>query len=360
MIPGEVLVSPFFTEGMAVFTTGDESYAERRTGIRNLFDHLALVPHNAKAGDSTGPAPTAIGLKVAYQRQEEAADLANAIREFFPNLRIILVVRDDLVAQHGSLLLAQQTGKWHSWKGEKDAQTKKTLRIPAEDFRSYADGIRRGMSHLEGLSSSHRILKFSYERDICEQPAYEKLYRFLDIDCPSPDWVRMKKAAPPPESFIENYGELQTALGKLPPIDQAEQDGLASARFQDWLKKQRPYFQISRANELTSNGQHAKAIQICASILLNLENLRPVQVRRLFSILSAAGRKSGDIASINEAIENLSKTYRDDEDMHVLMTERDIAQGNVAEAIQRMADMLETHPDWELLRGHFEQASKSS
>jgi len=356
MIPGEVRVSPFFTEGMAVFTTGDESYAERRTGIRDMFDRLALVAHTANRNASAEQAPSAIGLKVAYQTPEEAADLANSIREFFPELRIILVVREDLVAQQGSLMLAQQTGKWHAWKGDKDAQAKKTLSIPLESFHSYADDIRRGMSLLEDLATTHPVLRFSYEQDICAQPDYEKLYRFLGIEELPPEWVRMKKAAPPPQSFIENYDELRTALSELPPIDQAEQDRFATARREDWLKRQRPYFHISRANEMLLDGQHARAIEVCVSTLMTLENLRPVHVERLFTTLTTAGQESRDLEAINKAIESVSQTYSDNEGLHVLIAKRDMAVGDTAGACQRMSAALEAHPDWARLQACYKDA----
>ena len=51
---------------------------------------------------------------IAVSAGAEAADLCNAIREFLPELVVILVEREDVVAQFGSLCRARRTGQWQT------------------------------------------------------------------------------------------------------------------------------------------------------------------------------------------------------------------------------------------------------
>lgn len=91
----EVRVEPLFTRGIAAFTFGNESWPERQRGYRALFDAIA--------GGGDDPAIRAHGMKVTLGTPEEAMDLANTLRDHLPSVRVVLVHREDLVAQYASL-----------------------------------------------------------------------------------------------------------------------------------------------------------------------------------------------------------------------------------------------------------------
>ena len=76
--------------------------------------------------DITGPTsdvgkPYSEGIKAFIQwKNENAKIVVDCLKKNFPNHKIIITDRSDLVAQFESVLRARQTGQWHSWKSQKN------------------------------------------------------------------------------------------------------------------------------------------------------------------------------------------------------------------------------------------------
>ena len=117
----EVPVRPFFTEGISTFTHGNDLEEERNRGYLALFDAMCTLrrPGELKA----------CGLKTAIPKHHDAVDFVKAVKAFLPELRIVLTVREDVVAQYGSLLLAKKTGQWHSCLRIGIAERSRVLRV---------------------------------------------------------------------------------------------------------------------------------------------------------------------------------------------------------------------------------------
>jgi hypothetical protein len=202
----ELKVQPFFDEGLGIFTSSASSSAsERQHGKLSLFDALTGID----ADENT----LARGLKVNPRSVEDAELVCRTIREEMPGLRVILMIRDDLVAQLGSRLRAERTGEWHSWtKGQGGASG--SFEIDAEKMQQYAAEAREIAGQLRGLSGSHEVLEISYERDLLQdlEQGQLKLFRFLDLPEVTVDWLDSKKVSPAPEDFISNYSELKSLI----------------------------------------------------------------------------------------------------------------------------------------------------
>jgi len=204
----EVRIQPFFVEGLSVFTHGNEKAEEREKGFIALFDAITSL-HRVEA-------TKAIGFKTAISSHKEAVDFVNSVQLHFPNVKIIFTVRNDIVAQFGSLQRAKATGKWHSWvKPERDLEEK--LRLNENKLFTHAVDYLQTVRELESLKESHAVFEISYENDIlpANMQIYHRLFRFLGLSETEITWLRSNKVAPPPEEFIEDYTRHKAFTDKL-------------------------------------------------------------------------------------------------------------------------------------------------
>lgn len=241
----EVWASPFFTKGLSTFTGGKESYKQRRSSYLGLFDLLAA----SRVSDKT----TAYGIKSAIGNRQEAIDFCNCVREYFPGVRIILVSREDLVSQHASLLRAEKTGEWHAWEGQKRSAAG-TFAIPPEAFTAYATECRHTNAQLRTLKRTHPVMELVYERDIAPGVQYDKVFEFLGVPVVKVDWLKMTKVAPPAETFVENFKDLQTLMATLPQPTEQEELAAATVVRRERAKGETPNFLMSRACEAFDRG----------------------------------------------------------------------------------------------------------
>ena len=102
----EIKVSPLFTKGISTFTFGNDLLEEKTLGFSLLFDAITSV----SAKDHT----RASGAKCVCHSPTQARVVVETLQKHMTNLKIILMVRNDLVAQYGSMLNASKGGINHS------------------------------------------------------------------------------------------------------------------------------------------------------------------------------------------------------------------------------------------------------
>lgn len=238
MSTDEVAIAPFFTKGISTFTGGKESYRQRLAGYTGLFDLLSS--HYLE--DQT----LALGLKAAIGNHREAIEFCNCLREYLPDVRVVLVVREDLVAQHGSLLRAERSGAWHAWEGQKTVASA-PFAIAPKDFEIYALESRKTIAQLRTLHRTHDVLELIYEKDIADGVRHDRLFEFLALPVAPVTWLKMSKVAPPADTFIDNYAELTALLPSIPVSTEADEVAAATRVRRERAKDEDPSFLLNRA-----------------------------------------------------------------------------------------------------------------
>jgi hypothetical protein len=204
----EMRITPFFDRGITAFTFGHEPAEERRTTQRALFDAIT----SAKLGEQT----RALGLKVCTQNTKQAQIFVAAMRESFPDAKVILVEREDLVAQYGSLQNARRTGVWHSWYTPDNKAATPPRKLNPWLFRRYALECLDVVEMLRGLQASHSVFVCKYSAlEADETSVHRSAIEFLGLDDVPITWFQAKKLMPPPQSYITNYAELTDDLTLL-------------------------------------------------------------------------------------------------------------------------------------------------
>ncbi|MEO0479900.1 MAG: Stf0 family sulfotransferase [Planctomycetota bacterium] len=242
----EIEVDPFFTRGLATFMSkGQETFDARRSGIRRLFDVLAN-PQGFTDRKTRG-------FKVALGGYEVALALTAALIEHFPEASVVIVQREDLVAQFGSMQRAKQSGIWHT-SDSKSSDMDARVKVDRKAFAQYVEGAARISAVWRFLESTHRCLRIHYEEHIDGGFQHERLFEFLGVDVVDPTWLRMKKVSPSPDSYIQDYDKLrkeQRRIEESVTVDVGA-DLLAYARRQADQETSR--FLATRAAQRLTNG----------------------------------------------------------------------------------------------------------
>jgi hypothetical protein len=204
----EIRVSPFFDRGLAAFTFGHESPEDRQVTQRSLFDAITSVDASAET--------RALGLKVCPATPWEGKLLVNALRANFSDVKIVLIDREDLVAQFGSLTQARRTGVWHSWypsAGKAEVAPRKLSRWM---FSRYALQCLDTMRVLRSLEQSHQVFVCKYDALVADDVAtYRSIFGFVGLADLPITWFQAKKVMPAPQRYIANYDELTRMLARL-------------------------------------------------------------------------------------------------------------------------------------------------
>ena len=199
----EVKILELFGKGISTYTFGHDQAGEKNKGPRIAYDMLALL--------NAGPETKAAGIKCAVGSVEQAKIFVKEIKMSFSDINIILIVREDVLAQFGSLLRAQKTGQFHSWRKEKN-KSSLTVTIDKGRYSHYLLSNIKIIDTLRCLKETNNFLEISYEKDICHiRVCCNKLYDFLRLDHIEPVWLNSKKVAPAPHEFITNYDKLKCA-----------------------------------------------------------------------------------------------------------------------------------------------------
>ncbi|MFW6026212.1 MAG: sulfotransferase [Candidatus Woesearchaeota archaeon] len=195
----EVKIKNLFHNPLSLFTHGNNLKEEEEKFIRVLFEDItSLNPAQKKIN--------AKGIKVAVAKPEEAKLFVSRIKTFFPDVYIIFVKRNELLAQYASAVRAQKSGKHHSWQKAKKNVPK--IKINKYKYVSYLLDCLQIHSEIEQLNLTNHFIEFNYENDIM-QNNYGKLFEFMKLDNIPPDWIDANKLSPSPQTFIKDYGRLQ-------------------------------------------------------------------------------------------------------------------------------------------------------
>lgn len=283
MAADEVSVEPFFTRGLAVFTTGRESFEERRRGYLGLFDAISLA--------GTARPVRAAGIKVALGSPEEAIDLVECVREHFHDLRIVVVRRTDLIAQCGSLYLAMRTGQWHAFGGKPRSSDEK-LEIPPGEFDAYTRSTRRIEAQLDRLEETNPVCALDYERDIERGLDHGRLFDFIGVDRMPVTWMKMQKVSPPAQSFIANHAELVARQPAITRVSVEEAMAQALTRQASSAMKEHPFLLVYRAEDRLRRSRTREAVCDVRALLARSSELEPWMSGRtdaLVRVLVAGG-----------------------------------------------------------------------
>ena len=224
----EFRVDPFFTKGVTCFTVGDHNVWERMRNYERLFDAVTIYPAGTPdpegkrliAYNGTPDAPKrelhANGLKVAIPSANDAELLVDSLQEFFANMKVIHVRRNDWLAQFASLHRAKNTGVWHTRDDKPDERGSAgdKMRLEPDQFAKYIDMAAEIERQLMRLRESHDVCEFDYERDLLpnDPKAMHRVFEFLGLEPMDPMWMRLTKTAPPLEDFVDNVDALRAML----------------------------------------------------------------------------------------------------------------------------------------------------
>lgn len=202
----EVAVDPFLTQGVAIFT---RKHPKTRPSISSLFDLMTSTQSVAE--------PEAQGMKLTTGSNERARAFAEGVRTHLPDVRIILLVRRDLVAQFGSLVKSQETGVWGRHVGESKVRSAPTLELNRYEFAEYAIEAYQIRRILRSMQDSHQILEIGYEEVLLSGnlPTHDSLFNFVGVEPRRANWLTDRKLSPPPESYIENYQQLLSLHNRI-------------------------------------------------------------------------------------------------------------------------------------------------
>lgn len=237
MAPSEIL-GPFYQQGIGAFTGGKESFAIRKATYLPLFDAIAGVFANESS--------RAIGFKAAVGNHETAIELTHCLREYLPDVKVILVHRDDLVAQLASFKRASRTGVWHAWEGSAAKDTGK-VRIDRNELRDYAVDCKRALAELRSIGETHDLFELNYERDIMPGTGYTRAFGFLQVEEIPVSWLRMKKLNPQPEEFIADYAKLRAFLDGISDPSREELEEIAREKLLEKSRTESFGFLVFRA-----------------------------------------------------------------------------------------------------------------
>lgn len=204
----ELKVSPFFSKGISTFTFGNDVSEEKDLGFSVLFDAISSISGKSNT--------TVAGAKCVCHSSIEARTAVSTLQGYLKNLKVILVVRNDLVAQCGSMISARKSGVFHSWSKEFESRKINKFKINKWVFTRYAIKCLGLLEILRELHNTHDIIECIYE-DFVSDPAgvYKQLADFLNVPQVDATWLKSKKLMPDPNEYIKNYSEMRTLLEHL-------------------------------------------------------------------------------------------------------------------------------------------------
>lgn len=196
----ELKPDPFFTRSVSAFTFGNDLPEERSLGARKLFDAITSIGATS--------ATRAIGAKTVCNSPVLAGRLVEILRERFPELKIVHVVREDLAAMYGSARQARKSGVMHSWYKGYGSTPIGSIRIRKWPFTAFALGSLRTNEAIRKLRESHEYLEIAYEDYLKDpQPLQQRLFEFIGVPAIEATWLNSQKVMPPASQYIRNYDQ---------------------------------------------------------------------------------------------------------------------------------------------------------
>ncbi len=197
----ELRVSPFWDRGLSTFTFGHETPEEQRAGHVALFDAVTSMAASAET--------QALGVKCCVSSPEEAELVVTSAMRRIPGVKMIVVVRRDLVAQYASLLRARRGGAWHSWR-DADRPPVAHVHIRPVLFDRYVTNALDTLARLRCEPAAHIVVFEELVADKAE--GFREIFDFLDLPDVPIDWELGDKVSPLPEAYVDNYVEMSDRL----------------------------------------------------------------------------------------------------------------------------------------------------
>ena len=194
----ELRASPFFSEGLSCFTHGNDYPEEKQLGYVRLFDTITTL----MASTNT----MANGAKCVCNSKKVAQNLVDVISKHFQGMKIVHVVRNDLVAQYGSMLSSGKSGIMHSWYKGYSKQNINRVNINKHLFIAYILGCLDTDSVISTLKQTNPYYRCNYEKYLKNPDVVKSdLFNFIQVPDLSVDWLASKKVLPSPERYINQY-----------------------------------------------------------------------------------------------------------------------------------------------------------
>jgi len=209
----ELKVRPLFSDGLQAFTIGNNPSLddEKNKAYNVLFDAIAAIH-----ADESQNQIKAIGAKCCFISPDDAEIFASAINNYFKNLKVIHIFREDLVAQYASLVKAQQAKSWHSFSSNNTIPRQKTVKINKWRFINYALSSLKTRRIMDDFKNNHNVLEIKYEDFLkSSEVIYKKIFEFLNLQSIDVTWNHAKKVSPSPEEYIVNYKEMNQVFYKI-------------------------------------------------------------------------------------------------------------------------------------------------
>jgi hypothetical protein len=199
------LHTAFFATAIVGRNARGESTRRRTQSLLDVFDFVA----------GRRPGVRAVGVKTALPSPALTARLVGCLATHGADLDVIVLQRQDLVAQLGSLRRAQQLAVWHRRSADAAPAAPTRVRIGDDELAAYVADAVACDRLLDGLATSRRVLRLDYDRDVVGGSDWPRVCEFLGIATPPPPPGELRKVSPPAAEYIDDYDALVARLPSL-------------------------------------------------------------------------------------------------------------------------------------------------
>lgn len=157
---------------------------------------------------------SAVGFKLFYIHARKDLNIQKAWRYLLENkeIRVIHLLRADMLASYLSLRVAFITKEWKLWKGTtRPRQEPPRLRLEPAECAAHFNQILAWRQWANENFREHPFLEIEYERDVCArfEAVMNEIHDFLDLPRVPARQLLEKQAQRPPREAIINYDELK-------------------------------------------------------------------------------------------------------------------------------------------------------
>ncbi|ARS37159.1 Stf0 family sulfotransferase [Pontibacter actiniarum] len=208
---GSTLLHTYLNFHPQVMSYGEVLREKRVAGL-----YTSPQPVSAYVFKPHSPQIKAVGLKLFYSYLQDPF-YQSAFDEVMQrkDVRIIHLVRKDLLKQYVSLEIAKKTKVWSADRAHVKPEREK-MHIDCEDLTRFLDLYMQNQNYLKGLFQQHEVLSIAYE-GLSERPSevLEEVQRFLGVQPRTLLSLLQKQSSRPLESFITNYDEARRTVEKV-------------------------------------------------------------------------------------------------------------------------------------------------
>ena len=163
----------------------------------------------------------AVGFKLFYHQARATPGARRAWRYLAhqPDLRVVELVRRDLLASLLSLHLAFRTGEWMRPRGAAaPSEEPEPMQLTPAECEDYFAEVARRRRWARRHFAGHPVLEVEYERDVCgnfEETVY-RIQEFVGVPRRRARRLLEKQARWSPRELIGNYAELHEHFRRTP------------------------------------------------------------------------------------------------------------------------------------------------